>query len=129
LVENRDATHLDIVQFKFKSLLDRTKEYLSLALAAAERIDTDRSRLRTQILNEKTSYESIRMELQALATECAGRTRPWIMKRMEELRPEVEGRVTRELRQKLSGMQSNLWNLSRAYEGWVDEARNEGDFH
>jgi GTP-binding protein EngB required for normal cell division len=120
LVENRDATRLDIVQFKFRSLLDRTKEYLSLALAAAERVDADRSRLKAQILNEKTSYESIRMELQALATECAGRTRPWIMKRMEELRPEVEARVTQELREKLSGMQSNLWNLSRAYEGWLD---------
>lgn len=122
LAENRDATRLDIVQFKFKSLLDRTKEYLSLALAAAERIDSDRSRLKAQILNEKTSYESIRMELQALATECAGRTRPWIMRRMEELRPGVEERVTRELRQKLSGMQSNLWNLSRTYEGWLDES-------
>ncbi len=65
LVENRDATRLDIVQFKFNSLLDRTKDYLSLALAAAERVDADRSRLKAQILNEKTSYESIRMELQA----------------------------------------------------------------
>lgn len=122
LVGNRDATRLDIVQFKFKSLLDRTKEYLSLALAAVERVDADRSRLKAQILNEKTSYESIRMELQALATECAGLTRPWIMRRMEELRPEVEQRVTRELREKLPGMQLNLWNLSRAYEGWLDKS-------
>jgi len=122
LGENRNATRLDIVRFKFNSLLDRTKEYLSLALAAAERVDADRSRLKSQILNEKTSYESIRMELQALATECAGRTRPWIMRRMEELRPEVERQVTRELRDKLSGMHSNLWKLSRAYEGWLDES-------
>ena len=122
LVANRDSTRLDIVQFKFKSLLDRTKEYLSLAVAAAERVDADRSRLKGQILNEKTSYESIRMELQALATECAGRTRPWIMRRMEELRPEVEQRVTQELREKLSGKQSNLWNLSRAYESWLDKS-------
>jgi GTP-binding protein EngB required for normal cell division len=125
LVENRDVTRLDIVQFKFTSLLDKTKEYLSLALAAAERVDVDRSRLKTQILNEKTSYESIRMEMQALATECADRTRPWIMKRMEQLLPEVEQRVTQELRQKLSGMQSNLWNLSRAFEGWLDESMRQ----
>jgi GTP-binding protein EngB required for normal cell division len=121
LVENRDSTRLHIVQFKFDSLLDRTREYLSLALAAAERADADRSRLKAQILNEKTSYESIRMELQALATDCAGRTRPWIMKRLEELRADVEGRITLELRQKLSGMQSNLWKLSRTFEGWLHE--------
>jgi GTP-binding protein EngB required for normal cell division len=136
LVENRDSARLHIVQFKFNSLLGRTQEYLSLALAAAERVDSDRSRLKAQILNEKTSYESIRMELQALAANCAGRTRPWIMKRMEELRPEVEKRITAELRQKLSGLQSNLWNLSRAFEGWLDESMrsemkeislNEGD--
>ena len=122
LVENRDATRADIVQFKFNSLLDRTMEYVSLALAAAQRVDVDRSRLKAQILNEKTSYESIRMELQALATECANRTRPWIMRRMEELRPDVEQRLTQELRAKLSGMQSNLWKLSRAFEGWLDES-------
>jgi hypothetical protein len=97
-------------------------EYVSLALAAAQRVDVDRSRLKAQILNEKTSYESIRMELQALATECANRTRPWIMRRMEELRPDVEQRLTQELRAKLSGMQSNLWKLSRAFEGWLDES-------
>jgi hypothetical protein len=85
-------------------------------------VDTDRSRLKSQILNEKTSYESIRMELQALATECAGRTRPWIMRRTVELKPDVEQRVTREARNKLSGMQSNLWKLSRAFEGWLDES-------
>jgi GTP-binding protein EngB required for normal cell division len=122
LVENRDATRADIVQFKFNSLLDRTMEYVSLALAAAQRVDVDRSRLKAQILNEKTSYESIRMELQALATECANRTRPWIMRRMEELRPDVEQRLTQELRAKLSGMQSNLWKLSRAFEGWLDKS-------
>jgi GTP-binding protein EngB required for normal cell division len=122
LVENRDAARQDIVQFKFNSLLNRTQEYLSLALAAAKRVDADRSRLKAQILNEKTSYESIRMELQALATECAGRTRLWIMKRTEELQPAVEARVTSDLKEKLSGIQSNLWNLSRAFESWLDES-------
>jgi GTP-binding protein EngB required for normal cell division len=136
LVENRDSTRLHIVQFKFNSLLDKTREYLSLALAAAERAEADRSRLKLQILNEKTNYESIRMDLLALATDCAGRTRPWIMKRLEELRADVEGRIARELRQKLSGMQSNLWKLSRTFEGWLHELMrcemkdisfNEGD--
>ena len=33
------------------------------------------------------------MELQALATEYAGQTRPWIMKRTEELRPDLQRRL------------------------------------
>ncbi len=122
LVENSDTTRYEIAQFKFGSLLSKATEYLSLALAAAERMDADRSRLKMQILNEKTSHESVRMELQALAAECAGRTRPWLMKRMEELRPDIKKRITLELREKLSGLQSNLWNLSRAFEGWLDES-------
>ncbi len=122
LVQNRENTRAEIVRFKFASLLDQAKNYLSLALAAAERADADRAGLKAQILNEKTSLDSIRMELQALATECASRTRPWIMKRMDELKPDVRKRLSRELQEKLSGMKANLWELSRAYEQWLREA-------
>lgn len=122
LLENRDSERADIARFKFNALLKRAKEYLALALAAAERADADRSRLKNLILNEKTSYESIRMELQALARECASQTRPWIMKRMEELCADIERRLTRELKFRLSGLKANLWKLSRAYEQWLDEA-------
>jgi len=121
LAETRDNTRSEIVRFKFHALLDHTKNYISLALAAANRADADRARLRAQILNEKTSLESIRMELQALATECAGQTRPSIMKRMEEVKPDLQQRLTQELRDKLSGLKANLWNLSRAYEQWLQE--------
>jgi GTP-binding protein EngB required for normal cell division len=121
LVEARDSARSEIARFKFSSLLNQTRYYLSLALAAAERADADRIKLKAQILNEKTSLESIRMELQALATECAGRTRPWILTRTEELRPEIQRRLTQELQERLSKMTANLWNLSRAYEHWLHE--------
>jgi len=122
LLENRDTERADIARFKFDALLKRAKEYLALALAAAERADADRSRLKSLILNEKTSYESIRMELQALAHSRASQTRPWIMKRMEELYADIERRLTRELKLRLSGLKANLWKLNRAYEQWLDEA-------
>jgi small GTP-binding protein len=122
LLQNRESTRADIVRFKFRSMLDRTKEYLSLALAAAERADKDRAKLRAQILNEKTSFESVRMEMQALATGCASQTRPWIMRHIEELIPDLQQRLTEELRDRLSGMKSNLWDLSRAYEDWLRES-------
>ncbi len=121
LADNFEAVWTDIARFKFGALLDRTKEHLALALAAAERKDADCSKLRDQVLNEKTSLESIRMELQALATECAGRTRPWIAKQIEALRDDLEKRLTLELSEKLSGLKTNLWNLSRAYEQWLPE--------
>jgi GTP-binding protein EngB required for normal cell division len=121
LVETHDSTRAEIVRFKFRSLLDQTKNYLTLALAAAERVDTDRARLKTKVLNEKTSFESICLELQALAAECAGQTRPWILKRTEELKPDLQQRMTWELQEKLSGLKANLWDLSRAYEQWLHE--------
>ncbi len=113
---------LQAIQKKFKTLMERTSDYLSLALAAADRADANRSDLKSQVLNEKTSFESIRMELQALTRESAGQTRPWVMKRMGEIFPEVEGRVTREIQAKLSGLKANLWKLSRAYEQWLEES-------
>jgi small GTP-binding protein len=122
LVENHDCTRSEILRFKLTSLLDQAKNYLSLALAAAERVDIDRAGLRRQILNEKNSYESIRLELQALATQCAGQTRPKIMKRLEELSPEIQQCLTQELQDKLSRLRTNLWDLSRAYEEWLAQA-------
>ena len=122
LLQNRDAARADIVRFKFDALVAQTREYLSLALAAAERADADRSKLKSQILNEKTSFESIRMELQALARECVSRTRPWIMKRMDEIRPGIVERVTEELSDRMSGLKGNLWKLSRAFEQCLWEA-------
>jgi GTP-binding protein EngB required for normal cell division len=122
LVEVLDSAYGEIVDFKFNSLLGYTRDYLSLALAVADRADADRSQLKTQVLNEKTSFESIRMELQALATECAGQTRPWIMKRMKELKVDLQRSLNQELHEKLSGLKANLWNLSRAFEQWLQEA-------
>ena len=122
LLMNRESARADIVGFKPTALLNQTKEYLSIALAAAERIDTDRSRLRDQILNEKTSFESIRMELQALASDCAGRTRPWIMTRMEQLGPGVKARLRSELTAESPKWKGNLWRLSRTYERWLRES-------
>ncbi len=121
LLQNRDKARSEIVRFKFVTLLHETKEYLSIALAAAERVDSDHSILRNQILNEKTSYDSIRMELQALTRECAGQTRPWIMKRMNELHPSLVELVSSELEGRLSEAKGNLWQLSRAYENWLEE--------
>jgi small GTP-binding protein len=122
LLENRKSARTDIVRFKFAALLNQTKEYLSVALAAAERIDADRSRLREQILNERTSSESIRTELQALAEEWASQTRPWIVKRMEELGPALGDRLKRELATELPKWKGNLWKFSRAYERWLRES-------
>ena len=120
-MQNWDSVQADIVSFKFDSLLAQTKEYLSLALAAAERADAERSGLKKLILDEKTSYELIRLDLQALATESASRTRPWIMKRMEQIRPEITQRVTRELNDMLAALKGNLWTLSRAYQQHLEE--------
>jgi hypothetical protein len=121
LMENRDSVRRDIVSFKFDSLLAQTTEYLNLALAAAERADADRSGLRKLILGEKTNYESIRSDLQALATECVSQTRPWIMKRMQEIRLGITERVMREMSQTLAALKGNMWTLSRAYEQELEE--------
>jgi GTP-binding protein EngB required for normal cell division len=122
LLKDRATACAEITRYKFKALLEQARDYLSLALAAAERADLDRSDLKSRILNEKTSFESIRMELQALMTESAGQTRPWIMKRTGEISPDIEKRITLEIQTNLSASKANLWKLSRAYEEWLEES-------
>jgi len=122
LLKNSVAARMEITRFKFQALLERARDYLSLALAASERADSDRSELKSRILDEKTNFESIRMQLQALMSESAGQTRPWIMKRMAESSPGVVRHVTLEIQSKLSALNANLWELSRAYEKWLEES-------
>lgn len=122
LLEDGENVEEDLLRFKFAALLNQTHDYLSIALAAAEKADADRDRLNTQILDEKISFESILMELTALGRELAGQTRPWIMKRMKELEPGLVERIGVELSGKLACLTGNLWKLSRAYEAWLGEA-------
>lgn len=120
--KNVDAEREAILHFKFKALLDHTRDYLLIALAAAERADTDRSTLKRQVLDEKTSFETIRLELQALAEQGTSQTRPWIMKRMAETYPAIEERVTAYVKRRIAGMKGNVWQLSRAFEDWLRES-------
>lgn len=120
--KNVDAEREAILHFKFRALLDHTRDYLLIALAAAERADSDRSTLKRQILDERTSFETIRMELQALAEQGTSQTRPWIMKQMEETRPAIEERVTAYVKQRFVGVNANMWQLSRAFEDWLQES-------
>jgi GTP-binding protein EngB required for normal cell division len=137
LLADHDSARADIMRFKFETLLLETKGYLSLALAAADRADSDRAKLRNQILDEKSSFEAVRNDLRVLGRECAGRTRPWIMKRMDDLRPEIIRRATRELSAGLPELTGNLWKVSRAYEQLLmhvvardmrEVSQREGDF-
>jgi GTP-binding protein EngB required for normal cell division len=122
MLRNVDAEREAILHFKFKALLDHTRDYLSIALAAANRADTDRAALKRQILDEKTSFETVRMELQALAGQGASQTRPWIMSRMEDMRPGIEARVTEYAKRRLAGTRANMWKLSREFESWLRDA-------
>jgi signal recognition particle receptor subunit beta len=121
LHRDRDGARSEILRFKLASLVNQTRDYLAIALAAAERADADRQTLWQQILDEQTNFDSIRMELIALGRELAGRTRPWIMKRMEELRAQVQGRVSFVVGGGLSAARGNLWKLTREFERLLRE--------
>jgi hypothetical protein len=44
------------------------------------------------------------------------------MKRMDEIRPAIEERVAAYVKQRFAGMKGNMWQLSRAFEGWLQES-------
>jgi GTP-binding protein EngB required for normal cell division len=110
------AAHSEILHFKLTALLHQTRDYLSFALAAAERADADRRKLKEQIVGEQTNFDSIRMEFTALGRELAGHTRPWIMKRMQELQGDVATRAAAEIGLRMSVRNTNLWKLTRAFD-------------
>jgi GTP-binding protein EngB required for normal cell division len=126
LVHNREIEYRRILNHKLRTLIKSSLNYLDIALKSALQLDANREELRKLILDEKLNFDLMREELIMISYENAGQTRPFILKRLEELyRPRLTQLLITELREEMPKWKGSLWRLTRNYEQWLEESLTE----
>jgi GTP-binding protein EngB required for normal cell division len=106
---------------KLNAVAQCCRDYLSLAIEAAERNDADRDRLRTAVFNEQVSLAVIRDELALAAQGIQATTRPAFEKYFLGHHSDLRQRVSQSLAAELLSWRGNLAIQARRYEAWMNE--------
>ena len=121
LAQNWESERCATLAHKLATIGKAGHEYLTLGVQSAERTEADRNKLRTAVLDEKTSAALIEDELQITAKGMSARTRPTLE---EKLLPNLRD-VQRQLRQRLAGelptWRGNLAQQAKHYEHWLKQ--------
>jgi GTP-binding protein EngB required for normal cell division len=109
-----------ILRHKTGALLRECESYLTLALASAAKLDSERAALKTAIIGEKAALEQRKAELRLIANHAVAGTFETIMKEMERFQPEIERSVLEAFEVDRPGWgRMNLRKLTEAYEAWL----------
>ena len=122
LVHSRVSESENILRHKLKTLVADTLNYLNIGLAAATKDESNRVRLREQILCETNNAKTIAEELQLIERDCLGNTREQVDEIVERHQQPLRQELLKELRPQLTSWSLNLWKLSRTYEGWMEQS-------
>ncbi|MFZ5927387.1 MAG: dynamin family protein [Acidobacteriota bacterium] len=112
----------EILQHKIESLGEETAEYLTVALKAAERADSDREQLRQRVLGEKAALDDTRLGLELIVRHATATSRASIESR---LRPEADGivkKLFREFEQQFPGWTASLQTAMDRFDAWLEGA-------
>jgi GTP-binding protein EngB required for normal cell division len=106
---------------KLATLLRACRGYLEVGLQAAERIDTDRQRLRAAVLDESVNAAVMRDELRLAAQRISEGTRPAFEQLFFAHRAAARQRVRDALAAELPTWRGNLARQTARYEAWLAE--------
>ena len=106
---------------KLAALVRACRGYLAVGCQAAERVDTDRQRLRAAVLDESVSTTVIRDELHLAGQRVCEAARPKFENLFLARQTAVEQRVTAALAEALPTWCGNLAEQAQRYETWMAE--------
>lgn len=111
-----------IVNRKIATLINECEDYVRLTLKSAEMLDSERTALRGQALDERNALADIKLNIRLTARNAAGHTRSSIEK---ALAPE-EAAIRRELLEAFArehaSFPSNFARLLEFFEDWLNAA-------
>ncbi len=116
-----DAERDRVLDHKLAALKLACREYLSVALAAAERTQAQREALKTAVLNESVREALIRDELALTSHRLIGATRPAFEAQLQPRQSELTKRLLLHARGELPRWRGNLAVQRRRFEGWLYE--------
>ncbi len=112
----------EILRHKVESLGREAAEYLTVALKAAERAESEREALRRRVLGEKAALDDTRLGLELIVRHAAGTSRAAIESRLRPHANEIAARLSREFEAKFPEWTASLAAAMERFEPWLEEA-------
>jgi GTP-binding protein EngB required for normal cell division len=108
-----------IAHHKLLSLLDQTRDYLRIALAAATQTESARQTLREQLAGEHRALDDFREELQVLSNEWFGQALDSSLDHLRYTQRHLQTKVTEELSFQFPYWRMRLHSFVQTYGQWL----------
>ena len=114
-----------VVRHKTAALLRECRDYVALALRAAEALDTERNGLRTAVFGERASLDEFKTQLRLVTRHAAGGTRDMVSKRFEAEQMHLEKELAASLEVEYPGWTKNLGHVIESFDTWLARSLNQ----
>lgn len=125
IANGREERFAEIMHHKMRSLVSGCREYLRLALSAAECAETARRDLQEVLRREQREIGSVRSEIWLFTQDLKSRVRTAAGERFHSCHGEVTGRLESALREKMAGWTGNLAKTTQDFQEWLGDALDE----
>lgn len=109
----------EAVRHKVRGILAAADGYLSIALAASRKVDSERESLGARVLGEASHQAEVRREVRWIARQCRSATRPAVAALLEPERESIGHEAIASLDVALGRRRMNLSELAQAYSTWL----------
>ncbi|HLF85038.1 MAG TPA: dynamin family protein [Blastocatellia bacterium] len=110
---------------KLETLLRDCEEYLTLALTAAETVNSERGELEEQVIGDKEAVEQVKHEVRLLIRDLIGGTRTVVSTHLEESRAELEAYLLEDLKTQFPMWAESLRSSLDSFERWLRRSLSE----
>ncbi|MGE5188460.1 MAG: dynamin family protein [Gemmatimonadota bacterium] len=125
IVARREEARAGIVAHKLRGAAAGCRQYLLLALAAADAAERARADLEEVVRREKGQAGAVAAEIGLLVRDLASRVRTASAERFHAYHGEVAARLGRELRARMPGWTGDFSKTTRAFREWLAAALAE----
>lgn len=122
LAKNRDNTYFKILQHKIVSLVNSCISYLNISYQASLKKESEKNRLKENIIDEHLNSHFIRRELLLIIGSYKEKTRENFKDYLDTFRKGIEDKICKDYETVFPSWEGNLFKVTRQYEKWLNES-------
>lgn len=111
-----------IISRKLETLFSECADYLTLALASAETLESERDELRRQAVGDKEVVDEVKAEIRLVVQHATSGTRARIAPRLKAHQVELESRLRETLQTEFPNWTKSLEYALQSYEAWLQRS-------
>ena len=120
LVRHRSEAANQIAEHKLRSLVNRTLDYLRVALAAATQAETSRQSLHEELSRERRQFDLLRAEFHVLSREWSVNALEFYLRKLHSSQTALQSQISTELRRQFPGWKLRLPQLLGVWRQWLE---------